>query len=95
MKIPAISIIFGSLLYALSVCVAIGEPSKASQVPHRSSVKPKTAIGVKTIKQSDADEAVKENNGRWNGSYLGVNAGTNFGATAGKNILIPLGENKD
>ncbi len=27
----------------------------------------------------------------WNGSYVGVNAGMGFGATAGSNVVVPFG----
>ena len=43
------------------------------------------------MKPNEADEIAKENSGAWNSPYVGVNAGTSFGATVGKDVLIPLG----
>ena len=47
--------------------------------------------GVDTITSTEADDKTKKNDSGWNGSYVGVNAGTSFGATAGTNVVIPLG----
>jgi len=91
MKPLAYSLLFFVLIDALSVGVAVGEPSKSTRAVHRSALKPETAIGVETLKPNEADEIAKENSGAWNSPYVGVNAGAIFGATVGKDVLIPLG----
>lgn len=95
MKSFAVSILLGTLLGTLSAGVVVGEPSKSPKATHRSYAKHETSIGVDTLKANDADEIAKENNSGWNGSYVGVNAGTSFGATVGKNVVIPLGSDSD
>jgi hypothetical protein len=91
MKPLAYSLLFFVLIDAFSVGVAVGEPSKSFQAAHRSAPKPETAVGVDTIKPNETDEIAKENSGAWSSLYVGVNAGTSFEATVGKNVLIPLG----
>ncbi len=39
----------------------------------------------------DPKEDKERKQGDWNGSYFGVNAGAGFGATAGTNVVVPLG----
>jgi hypothetical protein len=47
--------------------------------------------GVDTITPKEADDKTSKKGSGWNGSYVGVNAGTSFGATAGTNFVMPLG----
>ena len=72
--------------------VAIAQPSKT---PH-STVKSKTnnVSGFDTITPKEADDKTTTNGSGWNGSYVGLNAGTSFGATAGTNLVIPLGSDE-
>ena len=91
MKPLAYSLLFFVLIDAFSVGVAVGEPSKSTRAVHRSALKPETAIGVEMLKPNETDETVKGNNGDWKSLYVGVNAGTSFGATVWKNVLITLG----
>jgi hypothetical protein len=51
--------------------------------------------GVEKITPKEADDKTTTNGSGWNGSYVGVNAGTSFGATAGTNVVIPLGSDSD
>ena len=46
---------------------------------------------VDTITPKEADDKTNKDGSGWNGSYVGVNAGTSFGATAGTNMVVPLG----
>jgi hypothetical protein len=73
--------------------VAIAQPSKT---PHPM-VKSKSGdvSGVEKITPKEADDKTTTNGSGWNGSYVGVNAGTSFGATAGTNVVIPLGSDSD
>jgi hypothetical protein len=47
--------------------------------------------GVDTITPKEADDKTTTNGSGWNGSCVGVNAGTSFGATAGTNVVVPMG----
>ena len=70
--------------------------AKPYKTPH-STVKSKSTnvSGFDTITAKEADDKSTKNSSGWNGSYVGVNAGTSFGATAGTNVVIPLGSDSD
>lgn len=79
----------------ITVFSAIGlntAPAKSAKSTHPM-VKSKAGAmsGVDTITSKEAEDKTKKNDSGWNGSYVGVNAGTSFGATAGTNVVIPLG----
>lgn len=79
----------------LAVSLSVAAPLSASAQPSSKPAtfarsKPPTVRGVETIKPQETpskDEGAKG----WNGSYVGVNAGTGFGATAGTNVVVPFG----
>ena len=81
-----------SLLGLTSLDRAWAQPSKT---PHPM-VKSKSddVSGVDTITPKEANDKTSKNGSGWNGSYVGVNAGTSFGATAGTNLVIPLGSDE-
>ncbi len=87
------SIILAMLVSSASIETAYAQPSKTTY----SMVKSKTGEvkGVDTITPKEADDKTTNNGNSWNGSYVGVNAGTSFGATAGTNLVIPLGSDSD
>jgi hypothetical protein len=72
--------------------LAIAQPSKT---PHPM-VKSKSGdvSGVDTITSKGAANKTTKNNSGWNGSYVGVNAGTRFGATAVTNMVKPFGSSE-
>jgi hypothetical protein len=82
-------IFLGPFLDASSLNTASAQPSK----PSHPTIKSKSAnlSGVDTITPKEADDKATKNGSGWNGSYVGVNAGTSFGATAGTNVVVPLG----
>jgi len=50
--------------------------------------------GLDMLQPKEADDQGSQKASGWNGSYLGVTAGTSFGATAGTNLVIPLGSDE-
>ena len=86
------SIIFVMLVSSNSIDMTFAQPSKAKH----SMIKSK-AIDVSAADAVQSKEAADKNTQKssgWNGSYVGVNAGTSFGATAGTNVVIPLGSDE-
>lgn len=85
-------ITFQSFILLSFFGVAIALPSKTTH----STVKSKIADvkSVDTIQPKEEDAAKNHNLSGWNGSYVGVNAGTSFGANAGTNLVIPLGSDE-
>ena len=81
-----------SLLGLSSLDRACAQPSKTSHSTVKS--KPTNVTGVDTITPKEADDKTTTNGSGWNGSYVGLNAGTSFGATAGTNLVIPLGSDE-
>lgn len=82
------------LLFSMLICLptlntSSAQPSKSSHPTAKS--KSANVNGVDTITPKEADDKATKNGSGWNGSYVGVNAGTSFGATAGTNVVIPLG----
>lgn len=84
---------FQSFLSLTLFGVAIAQPSKTTH----SMVKSKTTNvkGVDAIQSKEADDKNALSIDGWNGSYIGVNAGTSFGVTAGTNLVIPLGSDEN
>ena len=68
------------------------QPSKATHPTVKS--KSGDVSGVDTITPKEEDDRSSKNGSGWGGSYVGVNAGTSFGATAGTNVVIPLGSDE-
>lgn len=52
------------------------------------------ANGVDALQPKGEDDKNAQKGSGWNGSYVGVNAGTSFGATAGTNLVVPLGSDE-
>jgi len=77
------------LLGGTQLDIASAQPSKATHPMVKS--KSGQVSGVDRITPKEADDKNTKNGSGWNGSYVGVNAGTSFGATAGTNVVIPLG----
>jgi hypothetical protein len=79
-------------LFVFVLGIAEAEPSKTKH----SMVKSKTGdeIDVNTLQPKEADDKNAHKRSGWNGSYVGMNAGTSFGATAGTNLIIPLGSDE-
>lgn len=82
--------LFLAILFNLgSFDEAIAQSSKATHPAIKS--KSTNVSGIDTITPKEADDKNTNNGSGWNGSYVGVNAGTSFGATAGTNVVVPLG----
>lgn len=73
--------------------IVAAQPSKATHPMVKS--KSDNVSGVDTITPKETDDKTNKNGSGWNGSYVGVNAGTSFGATAGTNVVIPLESSDD
>jgi hypothetical protein len=86
------SIIFVMLFSSTSIDMAFAQPSKATHPMVKS--KSGDVTGVDKITPKEADDKDTQKSSGWNGSYVGVNAGTSFGATVGTNLVIPLGSDK-
>jgi hypothetical protein len=84
---------FVLLLSGTSLDTAFAQPSK----PTHPMVKSKSSdvSGVDKITPKEPDDKTTKNGSGWNGSYVGVTAGTSFGATAGTNLVIPLGSDDE
>jgi hypothetical protein len=70
--------------------------SASAQPPHKlqhPSPKAKSLAtgGVETITPQEPQSKDTGGAAGWNGSYVGVNAGMGFGATAGTNVIVPFG----
>jgi hypothetical protein len=83
------------LILAITASLALPLPESAnaqSSVKSHSSAKSKIneTGGVETIKPQEESKVTGEANG-WSGTYVGVNAGGGFGATAGTNVMVPFG----
>jgi hypothetical protein len=83
-----------------TICImaslAASLPESATAKPsskHRSPAKPMMMEvgGVETIKPLEAPSKDTGGAAGWSGTYVGVNAGMGFGATAGTNIVDPFG----
>ena len=72
--------------------IASAQPPKATHPMVKSN--PDAVGGVDTITPKEAEDKTTKNVSGWNGSYVGVNAGMSLGATAGTNIIIPLGSSE-
>jgi hypothetical protein len=66
----------------------MAETSKGVHSSHHPTAKHQEAIGLETIEPKEDKERKQ---GNWSGSYVGVNAGAGFGATAGTNFVVPFG----
>lgn len=87
-KIITLIILKTSLLISLLGVVA-AQPSKtAHRIPKSNTSVTKV---IDTIESKESDDKSARNGNGWNGSYIGANAGTSFGATVGTNAVIPLG----
>ena len=82
------SIIFTILVCSSSLDMAYAQSPKAKHPTSNSKTTNMSGIDTLTPKEADDKNTPKES--RWNGSYVGVNAGTSFGATAGTNVVLPL-----
>ena len=78
------------LAFVLSVAASLSASAQPSSKPTARS-KATALSGVEAIKPQE--QPPKEDSGvnGWNGSYVGVNAGMGFGATAGTNLVVPFG----
>lgn len=86
------SIIFVMLVSSTSTDMAIAQPLKTAHPMVKSNAS--DANGVDALHPKGADDKNTQKGNSWNGSYVGVNAGTSFGATAGTNMVIPLGSDE-
>lgn len=91
---PAVLLSFFLLVQTLiSSDTAMAQPPKAGRPSRHTPVQStQTTGGLETI---DPKEDKEREQGGWNGSYVGVNAGAAFGATAGTNVVVPLGTSED
>jgi hypothetical protein len=81
------------VLFATVSLVAFPVNAQPSRSKHSSSAKP-TMSSVGGVEASAPQEATSKGAGGgagWNGTYVGVNAGMGFGATAGTNVVVPFG----
>ncbi len=85
-------IILATFLESASMGTASAQPSKTTHPMVKS--KSGHVSGIDTIAPKEVDDKTINNGSGWNGSYLGVTAGTSFGATAGTNLVIPLGSDE-
>lgn len=87
-KICIVSALLVSAQSLILIEAAMAETSKGVHSPHHPTAKRQEAVGLETIEPKEDKE---QKHGNWNGSYVGVNAGMGFGATAGTNVVVPLG----
>ena len=92
MKPYALLALLVLLFGTVSLNTASAKPFKSP--PSTVKSKSTNVSGVDTITPKEADDKTTTNGSGWNGSYVGVNAGTSFGATAGTNLVIPLGSDE-
>jgi hypothetical protein len=82
-------------LFAFPVEATKAQPSNKIQQT-KAKIKPVTASGgVDTIPPQEPPSKDRDSAAGWNGSYVGVNAGMGFGATAGSNVVVPFGTDDD
>ena len=80
------------LAFVLSVAASLSASAQPSSKHSATARSKATALSdVEAIKPQE--QPPKEDSGvnGWNGSYVGVNAGMGFGATAGTNLVVPFG----
>ena len=82
------SIIFVMLVSSTSMHMAYAQSPKAKHSMIKS--KASDVSGAGAVQSKEADDKNNQKGSGWNGSYVGVNAGTSFGATAGTNLVLPL-----
>ena len=87
-----VSIIVVMLVSSTSIDMTFSQPSKVTHPMVKS--KSGDVSDVDKITPKEADDKDTQKSSGWNGSYVGVNAGTSFGATAGTNLVIPLGSDE-
>jgi len=85
-----------SLILACVVALcAVAVVGANAQVPHKAhrqpSGNPEATGGVETIKPQEGPTKDTGKSAGWKGTYIGVNAGAGFGATAGTNVVVPFG----
>jgi hypothetical protein len=85
-------IILASFVESASMEIASAQPSKITHPMVKS--KASEVNGADMLQPKEADDRNSPKVSGWNGSYVGVNAGTSFGATAGTNVVIPLGSDE-
>jgi hypothetical protein len=85
-------ITLASFVESASMEIASAQPSKTTHPMVKS--KSGHVSGIDTIAPKEVDDKTINNGNGWNGSYVGVNAGTRFEATAGTNMVIPLGSDE-
>jgi hypothetical protein len=73
----------------LTASLAIAQSLKGVRSSHHAPVQSSQTTGG--LEMIDPKEDKERKQGDWNGSYFGVNAGAGFGATAGTNVVVPLG----
>ncbi len=78
-----------SSLFLLNPAMA-QPPKSVKPIPHTGINAGKSVGALEAIEPKETEEKARQPVG-WNGSYVGVNAGVGFGATAGTNIVVPLG----
>jgi hypothetical protein len=83
------------ILAFLATLLAATQAGANDLVPHKAqrpaNAKPVATGGVETIKPREAPTKDTGDGAGWGGSYVGVNAGAGFGATAGTNVVVPFG----
>lgn len=78
-------------LFALPVEATEAQPPKKIQHSN-GKAKPTPASGdAEAIMPQELPSKDMGSPAGWNGSYVGVSAGMGFGATAGSNLVLPLG----
>jgi hypothetical protein len=87
-------------LSILPLLLAVSLDSASAQPPHklqRPAPKAKSLAtgGVETNTPQEPPSKDSSRAAGWNGNYVGVNAGTGFGATAGTNVVVPFGSDSD
>ncbi len=80
--------IVASLAAAIPESV-IAQSSSKQRLPAKSTIG--EVGGVETIKPQEAPSKDAADGNGWTGAYVGVNAGGSFGATAGTNVVVPIG----
>ncbi len=86
-------ITLASFLESASMGTASAQPLKTTHPLVKS--KSRHVNGPDMLQPQEADDKNSQKASGWNGSYVGVNTGTSFGATAGTNLVIPLGSDEN
>lgn len=91
-RVSIVSMFLILALSSVSVEPAMAQPSKNVQTTrHTAGQSGKNTDRLETIQPKEKEDKANNNVSDWNGSYVGLNAGAGFGATAGANVVVPLG----